>query len=262
MEITKHEILFSIVIILAMLGLGLFISNGITKSAIEQNEILQKALKVDENPEAYDYSLKTNVPNILAYGTATANQPVGLPEIIGEYSYIYKHKERYTQHTRTVTTTDSEGHTHTHVEIYYTWDAAGSSGYSTDTVIYLGKIYSIETLKPKSSQLSLNSTTLKSEYLDCVGWDGYLYESSWDTWGHSVGDLRWYFTYVPKQYKGSLHIQDTTQLRFYYEETIEEVVENSEVSISKGRITFWIIWILLTCGTVAGFYYIDNRWLE
>lgn len=41
---------------------------------------------------------------------------------------------------------------------------------------------------------------------------------------------------------------------------IEETIEYLESS--GGVIIFWILWILLTCGCVFGFYYIDNEWLE
>lgn len=260
MEITKHEILFSVVIVLAMLALGLFISNAITKSAIEQNEVLQKALKVDGNTEAFSYSLDTHVPNILAYGEAKADQTVSFPELTGTYSYICKHKERYTMHTRVVTTTDSEGHTHTHTEIYYSWDAISSTNYSADTVHYLGRQYNYSQLAPERYRLTLDATTLTPEYVDCASWN-YLYESAWDKWSYSVGDIRYYYTYAPKEYNGSLHVQGT-QLAFHYEETIEQVLKHSEASIKTSRIIFWALWILLTGGAVYGFYYIDNRWLE
>ena len=260
MEITKHEILFSVVIVLAMLALGLFISNAITKNAIEQNEIFQKALKVNNNADAFGYSLDTNVPNILAYGRVKADQTVSFPELTGEYSYICKHKERYTRHTREVTETDSEGHTHTHTEVYYSWDGVGSTSFSADTVTYLNRQYSYGQLHPEGYRLTLDSTTLQSEYLDCESWD-YLYESAWDKWSYSVGDIRYYYTYAPKEYNGALHVQGA-KLRFYYETTIEQVLADSEASISGRRIGFWVSWILLTCGAVYGFYYIDNRWLE
>ena len=53
-------------------------------------------------------------------------------------------------------------------------------------------------------------------------------------------------------------ISDSTN--FYNDKTIKSTIEDLESGYEL--ILFWFLWILLTCGCVYGFYYLDNKWLE
>lgn len=47
---------------------------------------------------------------------------------------------------------------------------------------------------------------------------------------------------------------------FYDGQTIDETVDS--LTSNVGVWIFWIFWIILTCGVVIGFFYLDNRWLK
>lgn len=46
----------------------------------------------------------------------------------------------------------------------------------------------------------------------------------------------------------------------FYDGTIEETAESLETDASL--IIFWFIWIVLMIAIIAGFYYLENDWLN
>lgn len=136
MEITKREIIFSSIIIGVMLIIGLVLSDKISDSIVDQNEVYNKAIHIEGN-ELFEYGMRTNVGNSFVYGDLIAVDPVSYPELEGEYLYVEKVKERYTQHTRTVTYKCGKT-TCSRVETYWTWDRVGSEEKKSDKVTFLG----------------------------------------------------------------------------------------------------------------------------
>ena len=125
MEVTKREVLFSSIIVLVMIAVGVLISCSIEEHIQTETERYTTAVRIVDAGQ-FRYGMNTNFGNALVFGTLQAKQPVSFPELGGEYMIIRKVKERYTRHTRTVTTTDSKGNTKIKTEVYYTWDYAGS----------------------------------------------------------------------------------------------------------------------------------------
>lgn len=237
-EITKREILASISIIAVMLLIGVLISSKISEHQLDKNEVYNKAVKIDST-DLFQYGMDTNVGNAFVYGDLMAVDTVTYPEIGGEYMYIEKVKERYTKHTRTVTYKDSNGKTHTKTETYWTWDRVGSEDKKCQEISFCGVVFD-------SNKIDFPSTYL----IDTIK------ESS---------KIRYKYYGVNIQYTGTIFadlrnhtIPDNTS--FYNNKNIEETVEQLEAG--GGVIIFWIFWIVLICGCVFGFYYIDNKWLE
>ena len=121
-EITKREVLSSIIIVLLMLIFGFFLHSKIQQNTLDKNEIYNKALKIDNNAEMFSYGMKTSVGNAFVSGSFSAVDAVSYPAVKGEYLYISKETQEYTKHTRIVTYTDSNGKTKTRTETYWTWD--------------------------------------------------------------------------------------------------------------------------------------------
>ena len=92
-EITKREILGSIIIGAALLIIGFFISTVINEHQMDQNEKYNKAVKIDDS-EMFEYGMRTNVGNAFVYGNLEAVDPVTYTEIGGEYMYIKKRKRK------------------------------------------------------------------------------------------------------------------------------------------------------------------------
>ena len=102
MEVTKREVLFSVIIVLVMLMLGLLIGNKISEGIAQEAERYMTATVI-EDEQQFRYGMDTNFGNALVYGEIATNSPVTYDEIGNGYIYIEKVKEHYTRHTRTVT---------------------------------------------------------------------------------------------------------------------------------------------------------------
>lgn len=237
-KITKREIIMSISIIAIMLLIGVLISSKISESYMDKNEIYNKAIKT-ENQETFKYGMRTNVGNAFVYGDLKAVDTVSYPEIDGEYMYIKKIKEKYTKHTRTVTYTDSNGKRKTKKETYWTWDEVDRESKKCKEISFCGVTFDVGKIDIPGAN-----------YIDTIK------ESS---------RIRYKYYGTDTEFKGTIFtklenntISDNTG--FHNDKTIEETVKSLESG--GGLIVFWIFWILLICGCVYGFYYIDNRWLE
>ena len=81
-EITKREILASISIIAVMILIGVLISTKISEHQMDQNEIYNKAVKI-ESQDLFQYGMDTNIGNAFVYGELKAVDTVTYPEIGG-----------------------------------------------------------------------------------------------------------------------------------------------------------------------------------
>lgn len=243
-EITKREIIASISIVAVLLVMGILISGKITESQMDKNEVYNKAVKI-ETADLFQYGMETNVGNAFVYGDLEAVDTVTYPEIGGEYIYVKKEKERYEKHTRTVE--DDDGNKKT--ETYYQWDIDETESIHCDEISFLGAIFPYGKISTPSSR-----------YIDTIKGDK---EWSWKS-GERV-KVRYKYYGVDTKYTGTIFtdlrnetISDDTP--FYEGKSIEETVER--LQSGGGAFLFWIFWIVLICGCVFGFYYLDNKWLE
>ena len=118
MEITKREVIASVVIISFMFIVGFAISEKIQLNLLESYQIYDTAAQIDSK-ELFEYGMKTNVGYAFVFGELKTLDPVSYSEVSGKYSYIKKEEQEYREHSRTVTKTytDSEGKTQTKVEV-------------------------------------------------------------------------------------------------------------------------------------------------
>ena len=246
MEIKKREVLFSVIIVLVMLAIGLGISSSITEHTQAEAEKYTTAVRV-EDASQFTYGMDTDFGNALVYGELRALEPVSDSALDGEYLTICKTMERYTMHTRTVTYTDSNGKTKTRTETYWTWDYAGSWEQASETVSFLGREFQI-------GQLSLPG----DETLRLKGGDTYLYEGL---------HTRYYFTGLPASFDATIHADlrdgDIGEgAEVFKDKTPAEVVDDQLSGQKIPVIIFWVFWVLLTGGALVGFFYLENRWLD
>lgn len=238
MEITKREVITGFVIIAFMVIVGFFISDNITDWQNEQNAKYQKAIHIEKDKDMFQYGMDTNVGNAFVYGDLKAVDPVTYDEIDGEYMYIEKVEERYTMHTRTVSYTVN-GKVKHRTETYWTWDYAGSEDKQCKEINFCGVTFD-------SNKINMPSLYL----IDTIK------ESS---------HVRYKYYGVSKEYTGTIFtklsdhtIQDQTA--FYENKNISEVLKYK--TTGGWNVAFWIGWIVLTAILTAGFYYLDNRWLN
>lgn len=244
MEITKREIIASVSIIAIMLLIGVLISGKISEHYIDKNEIYNKAVKIENDKDLFQYGMNTNIGNAFVYGDLKAIDTVSYPEIGGEYIYIEKVKEKYTMHTRVVTYTVKVGkstQTRTRTETYWTWDVVDIEKKKSKEISFSGITFPINKIKIPSE-----------EYIETIK------ESS---------DIRYKYYGVETSYKGTIFtkLKDKTisdNSKFYNNLKIQDTVEKLNSDELFVLVIFWVFWILLIVVIVFGFYYIDNRWLE
>lgn len=241
MKITKREVLFSIVIICVMLVIGLIISDKINDSILEQNQKYNTALQINEDADLFRYGMRTNVGNAFVYGDLTAVDPVSYPEIEGSYGSVTKVTERYTMHTRTVTktrTVNGKTQSYTEIEHYWQWDKINSNHIHASTITFLGVEFPYGTI------------------------DGF--HESYITTVNTGYHLRDKYYGSEVSYNGTLFtvLGDGTisQPIFYNNSSIETTL--NYLTNSHAVVFFWIFWMLLICGAIYGFLYLDNKWLE
>ena len=241
MEITKREVLFSIVIICIMLIIGITIAGNINDAVMEKQQEYITALQIDNDKELFEYGMKTNVGNAFVYGELKAVDTVTFDEIGGGYSYVKKVKERYTRHTRTVTktkTVNGKTKTYTETEVYWTWDEIDRWSKHSEKITFLDVEFDYGVIDfPYAGYIDTIKESSKIRYV-------YYGAPT-----HSIGTL------YTKLGDGTI-----SNSAMYHSSTIAETLEMKMSDCSV--FIFWVLWIIVTGGLVCGFYYIDNRWLE
>ena len=239
--ITKREILASIAIVFVMLLIGLLISGAINENLMDAYQEYNTALQIDADKEMFKYGMKTNIGNAFVYGDLRAVDAVTFDEIGGEYSYVKKVKEKYTQHTRTVTKTrivNGKTQSYTTTETYWTWDVVDSWDKHSEKIAFLDVEFDYGTINFPAH-----------EYITTIR------ESS---------NIRYKYYGSVASCEGTLcaKLENNTiaNVSFYNNNTIEQTMESLQSNWQI--IMFWIVWIMLTGGIVAGFYYVENDWLE
>lgn len=241
-EITKREILFSIIIVSVMLIIGFIISGHISDEIMTEQQEYNLALEIDNDTYLFKHSMETDIGNAFVYGELKAVDKVSYPEIKGKYMYIEKVKERYTRHTRQVPHTrivNGKTTTYYTTETYYTWDRIDSWSKHSEKISFCG-------IEFKYGKINIPS----DYYIDTI---------------KESRKIRYKYYGVDEKYTGTIYaklennmIPDNT--RFYKNMNIGQVKDSFESNFAL--VGFWIFWILLTGGVVFGFYYLDNKWLE
>lgn len=240
-EITLREVLVSLIILLIMAAAGFMISEKIQSYIDEKNEEYERAVKIENDRELFEYGMRTNVGNAFVSGTLKTLDPVSLPEIDGEYSSITKTREEYTKHTRTVTDYDENGEVKGHhKEVYYTWDAVGHENY------YASKI----------------------SFLD-VGFDYGKIEFPGESYLTTIevsSDVRYVYRVCETEFNGTIYTKlgdnTITRASFYNNQNTNEAFETACSSSRALVVVFWIIWIILTILSIYGFVSLENEWIE
>ena len=246
MEVTKREVLFSSIIVLVMIAVGVFISGAIEERIQTETERYTTAVRIVDAGQ-FRYGMNTNFGNALVFGTLQAKEPVSFPELGGEYMIVRKVKERYTRHTRTVTTTDSKGNTKRKTEVYYTWDYVGHEEKRSDNVSFLGEEFDIR---------QFNLPHEEAIYLPNGG--KYLYE--WTV-------TRYYYEGLPSSFDATIHAnlikKDIGEgVDVFRDMTPDQVVESKLNGQNIPVISFWVLWLIFTGAVVYFFVGQENKWLE
>lgn len=241
MEITKREIIISISISAVMLIIGLFIAGKITDMQNDRNAEYQKAVHIEDS-ELFQHGMDTNIGNAFVYGDLRAVDAVTFDEIGGKYLYVEKIKEEYTMHTRVVTYTTGSGktmQTHTRTETYWTWDVIGSEEKESKEVKFCNVVFpAIKVPRPDP------------EFIRMI---------------NESNHIRYKYYGTPIKHTGTVYtvLSDGTisdRSKFFKDYTINQALESCTTEM--WNVVFWCVWVIMICGCVYGFCYLDNWWLE
>ena len=94
-ELTKHEALFSVIIIAVMLIIGIMIHGKINNRLVNDYQKYNTALHIQNDTDLFSYAMKTNVGNAFVYGDLEAVDTVTYPEIGGKYIYRKSKRKVY-----------------------------------------------------------------------------------------------------------------------------------------------------------------------
>ena len=238
-DITARELLFSVIIVILMLALGLFIGEKIASAGDDANQEYEQAAKIDGNKELFEYGMRTDVGHAFIQGTLKAVDPVKLPDIDGEWFFVRKTREEYTRHTRVVMRGSGKDR-HAAIEVYYTWDDVGHTDYHCEKISFLDNEFNYDVIE----RPGIRHLTTKNESSEVR----YVYE---------VCDAEHEGTLYAKL--GNNTVSETTFLKG---KNLNEAVEAMYHRSIIWLVVFWIIWIILTGGVIFGFYYLDNEWIE
>lgn len=244
MKITKREIIVSIAIISVMLIIGFFISGKITDYQNDRNTEYQKAVHISDS-ELFQYGMETNAGNAFIYGDLKSVDTVTFDEIGGEYLYVEKIEEWREKHEKWEE--DDDGNREK--KVWYEWETKNRESKHVDEVEFCGIIFPYRKINLPGKR-----------YIDTISGDR---KWSWKS-GERV-KVRFRYYGVSTEHTGTIYtwLADNTisdNSPFYKNRTIDEALKSSTSGI--GNIVFWVFWVLLTCGCVYGFCYLDNRWLE
>lgn len=248
-KITKREVLFSSIIVMVLVVIGIFISNNINNALLDDFQEYDTALQINNDKELFEYGMRTSVGNAFVYGELKAVDTVSYPEVDGEYSYIEKVTERYTKHWKQVTKTrtNSKGETETYTvwEEYYTWDYEDKESKHSKKITFMDVEFDYGKINlPYKSKIDT------------------IYERS--RWSEQEGDIRYVYSGSPTKCEGTLYAKlldkDIKDVKFSYNKNIDETLQSYKSYF--WLILFWIGWVILIIVSVFGFWMIDNKWLE
>ena len=243
-KVTKRETLVAIAITLALIGLGIIISEAIKNNVNESNEKYYKALKINNDEEMFKYAIKTNVGYTLASGTIRAINGLSIDELDGIYLSIKKVKEEYRKHYR------EEKHTRIKsggteeiyytTEEYWTWDYVEEEKIHVDMFNFLGVDFDYDTIE--------------------------FYNQSYNTTKEVEYHIRYKYYTIPSEFEGTLftYINNNTitQNKFSINKTINEIVKSKEDDVNFINAIFWITWIIFITLIDFGYVYLENNYLE
>lgn len=258
--VTKREALVSIIIVVLLMGIGIYTTSSIINKVDEHNSKVNR-IQCCDTQDMFDHLVDTNAGKVIAKANVVCTKPVAMNDIIsGEYSYIYYQREKYEMKTRVVTDTytDADGNTHTssHTETYYEWDTKDWESKSSDEITINNHKYKPENVSKYFPYKYLSAKDYKGKYSYESG--NYIYLSSHERISFKVYEL----TSAGVVYCKLDNNKIDYVRKYYLNKTSPKEVKKSMLKNANSVLAvFWIIDALLILGVVFVFVYFDNDWL-
>lgn len=263
-EITKGEVIVCVIAFIIWTAIGIMISNSITYHTIDKNQMYYKALKFDQDREAFEYAMRTSSGDALVYGNFETKIPISLPEMTGKYTAIKVVIERYEEHEETYEDEDGNKHTRTVKE----WEHHGTKYYFADKIYFLD----VEFDNSKFDFGNYERISLSEE--NTAIYSKIRYNKLYDNnhWGDHIGDKRYAYYGVPLSFDATIfaNLKDNSIYSPHgekrkvevYNGTISQYMDHVESTKYIPNIIFFIVWYVLY--GVAAYYFVmqRNKWAD
>lgn len=237
-EITRREVLFSIIIVIVMVCIGSLIGSVVDNNANEAKQKYQHVLVIDNDDALFQYGIRTDVGDVLCHSTLSAVDPVSLGSESNRM-YIREVLERYTMHTGTYTTTDGKGHTTTHTYTYWTWDHVSEKSSHSNQMIFAGVT------------MAYGKIAMPGAHYTKIVRCGY--------------HLRHVYYVIDKINSGVLytHLDNNgyTHGKWYNLSSAASTKESLMEGTQRWIVIFWVIWVIAILVLTGVFYWLPNDWL-
>ena len=244
-EITLREVMFSLLILGIFSFLGFIVHSWIDKKVDDSILKYRQAVAI-ESPDQFRHAMNTDVGYAFVMGKLEAVTPVTNKLVKGEYLSIHVNHQKYQKHTRVVTYTtyNPKGRRRVHhrTETYWSWDTKWTSTTNSPRVVFCGSEFPYDKFHYNcaNTEMTIVGGGLFKYERDVV----YTTKDGFN--GTMFGDLR----------NGSFEGKASLVGR-----GIEEYRE-LETKCAFPYVMFWVIWVIMTFGTIIVFCIIDNEWLE
>ena len=129
--------------------------------------------------------------------------------------------------------------THTRTETYWTWDVIGSEEKECKEVKFCNVVFpAIKVQRPDPEFIRMTNES---------------------------NHIRYKYYGTPIKHTGTIYtvlsygtISDRS--KFFKDYTINQALESCTAEM--WNVVFWCVWVIVICGCVYGFCYLDNWWLE
>jgi len=281
MEITKREVIVSILIVLLYFVICIPSHIAIENAYIGKTDDLQTAITV-ETEDLFNHSINTNKGLAFSYANLEMVDDVTFPELKKDnFLYIRRVMEEYRPHTETYTETVN-GKTVTKTRTVWRWDYANSSEVISKKLI-------INNIEVNFSDVEIHPNTLsnpgnyhngqKIDGRDVTSASGkYLKSEKFFSFTY---DSRFYYEVVT--FNDLYEKNNTSVLLNFDNKTINpadssvtnhkykigkmQPSEFKEYCINSVKPTLWLVLLwsitgVIFIGLIIGFYYLDNKWLN
>lgn len=240
-EITGREIIVNIIAVLILLIIAFMIASKVAEYQDDYNVKFYHAIQVNDSTQ-FNYALKTNAGDMLAYGTVNS---VGFVSDsgIGNYMTLTRALEEYRKHHRTVCSGSGKDR-HCHTQTYWSWDEIKRNHFSVAQVEFLGKRFYYSQFPELPGEHYISTIELKRGFLSHR--QRYVY------YGRKLSYTGTMYTYADKHTINNSLFADGVQLK----DAIKYYIKEYCVAI------FWIVFaIVVIIGSIV-FVVAENEWLN
>lgn len=267
-EISRGEAIICVISLIIWTTIGIMISNSITYHTIDSNQKYYKALKFDQDHDAFEYAMRTSSGDALVYGDFKTEVPITLPEMTEGYTAIKVVIERYEEHEKVIEKKDKNGKKVKKVVKEKEWKNYDSKYYFADKILFLGEEFDNSKFDFTNYE-RINLTSENTAIYNKIKLNK-LYDNNHIS--DHIGDKRYSYYGVPLEFNATIfaNLKEDSIYNPYgdgkkievFNGTIDEYMKNLEATKYVPNIIFFIFWYIIYLGAAYYFVMQRNKWAD